>query len=100
MSSVPVRSGRLRRGERVSLAVALAWSVAFLVVAATLPSYEVVSESPSGGVVHDSATTVEVNDASILLILGLPLLATIIVGGALWRRGGRVVRDRSRGGRG
>jgi hypothetical protein len=40
-------------------------------------------------VTHGSATLVSVNGRGILLVVGVPLVATALVGGALWRRGPR-----------
>lgn len=90
MSSFLARPDRLRRGEGIALTIALVWSLAFLVAAATLPFYEGATESPAGVVRHHSATLIEVNGSSVLLIAGIPLLATIVVGLALWQRGSRV----------
>lgn len=85
--------GRLRRGEWVALAVALIWSAALLLGAALAPVYKSTTESSSATVTHGSATLVEENGPGVLLIIAVPLLVTLTVGNALWRR-------RARGGAG
>jgi len=80
---------RLRRGESVALAVALLWSAALLVAAVLAPAYQSTTETSSGTVTHGSATLVNENGAGVLLIIAVPLLVTLIVGYALWRRGAR-----------
>lgn len=87
--ALAVGGGRLRRGEWVALAVALFWSVALLVIATAVPAYESTTETSSGTVTHGSATLVNENGSGVLLIIGVPLLVTVIVGYALWRRGAR-----------
>lgn len=84
-----VGGGRLRRGEWAALAVALVWSAALLVAAALAPAYQSTTETSSGTVTHGSATLVNENGSGVLLIVGVPLLVTVIVGHALWRRGAR-----------
>jgi len=73
----------------VALAVALFWSAALLVAAALAPAYQSTTETSSGTVTHGSATLVNENGSGVLLIIGVPLLVTVIVGCALWRRGTR-----------
>jgi hypothetical protein len=77
----------LRRGEWVVLAVALFWSAPLLLAAALAPAYQSTTETSSGKVTHGSATLVDENGPGVLLIIGVPLLVTVIVGYALWRRG-------------
>ena len=84
-----VGGGRLRRGEWVALAVALFWSAALLVAAPLAPAYQSTTETSSGTVTHGSATLVNENGTGVLLIIGVPLVVTVIVGHALWRRGAR-----------
>jgi hypothetical protein len=79
--------GRLRRGERMALAVALIWSAALIVAAALAPVYRSTTETSSGTVTDQSATLVDENGPAVLLPIAVPLLVTVIVGRALWRRG-------------
>jgi hypothetical protein len=84
----------LRPGEWVPLAVGLVWAAALFVIVTAVPFYESDTEtftrtSPSPVVTHDSLTLVEENGSGILLIIGIPLLVTIMVGCALWLRGSR-----------
>lgn len=81
-----MRVGRLRRGEWMALAVALMWSAGLMVAAAVAPVYGSMTETSSGTVTHGSATLVDVNGPAVLLPVGVPLLATVLVGCALWRR--------------
>jgi hypothetical protein len=78
--------GHLPRGEWVALAVALVWSAGFIVAAALAPAYQSTTETSSGIVTHGSATLVDENGRAVLLPVGVPLLVTVIVGCALWRR--------------
>jgi hypothetical protein len=80
---------RLRRAEWIALVVALFWSAALLVAAVLTPAYQSTTETSSGTVTHGSATLVNENGAGVLLIIGMPLLVTLMVGYALWRRGAR-----------
>jgi hypothetical protein len=80
------RVARLRLGEWMALAVALLWSAGLIVAAAMAPAYEPTTEASSGTVTHESATLVDENGPAILLPVGVPLLVTVIVGYALWRR--------------
>jgi hypothetical protein len=86
--------GRLQVGEWVALAGALFWSAALLVIAIGVPIYvgeTETSKATSSAVVvtHESFTLVDENGSGILLVIGVPLLVTIIVGIALWLRGAR-----------
>ena len=87
MGGIEPREGRLRRLERVSLAIASAWGAGLLAAAVVVPMYSSSGASSSGSVTYGSATLVGVNGWNVLLIVAVPLLATAIVGGALWRRG-------------
>ena len=78
--------GRLRRGEWMALAVALIWSAGLVVAAAVAPAYQSMTETSSGTVTQGSATLVDENGPEVLLPVGAPLLVTVIVGYALWRR--------------
>jgi hypothetical protein len=73
----------------VALAVALFWSAALLVAAALAPAYQSTTETSSGTVTHGSATLVNENGWGVLSIIGVPLVVTVIVSYALWRRGAR-----------
>lgn len=77
---------RLRRGEWTALAVALIWSAGLMIAAALAPAYQSTTETSSGTVTHESATLVDENGPAVLLPVGMPLLVTVIVGYALWRR--------------
>jgi hypothetical protein len=81
-----MRVGRLRRGEWMALAVALIWCVGLIVAAALDPAYQSTTETSSGTVTHESATLVDENGPAILVPVAVPLLVTVIVGYALWRR--------------
>ena len=81
--------GRLPRAAWVALAGALLWSAALLVAATVAPAYQTVTETDSGTVTHGSATLVGENGAGVLLVMAVPLLVTMLVGWALWRRGAR-----------
>jgi hypothetical protein len=52
-----------------------------------IPLYQTTSVSSSGGATHGSATLVGVNGWGVLFVVGAPLAATLVVSGALWRRG-------------
>lgn len=77
-----------RQGEWIALAVAFIWSIGLLVAAAVVPVYSGTSEtSPGGHERHHTGTLVEVNGSGVLLAVGVPLLATILVSFALLARG-------------
>jgi hypothetical protein len=78
--------GHLPRGEWVALAVALVWSAGFIVAVALASAYQSTTETSSGTVTHGSATLVDENGRAVLLPVAVPLLVTVIVGCALWRR--------------
>lgn len=80
------------------LAVATLWSAALVVAGATLSAYGGQSESmacTAGArcteqiVAAPSQTLVQANGLGVLAPLSLPLLATLVVAVALWRRHGR-----------
>jgi hypothetical protein len=70
----------------MALDVALVWSAGPIVAAAVAPAYQSTTETSSGTVTHESATLVDENGPAVLLPVGVPLLVTVIVGYALWRR--------------
>jgi len=87
VGGVEPRKGRLRRLEWVSLAIASVWGAGLLAAAVVVPVYSSSGVSSSGSVTYGSATLVGVNGWNVLLVVAVPLLATVIAGGALWRRG-------------
>ena len=89
MGDVEPREGRLGSLERVSLAIAAVWGAGLLAAVAVIPVYSSSGTSSSGSVTHGSATLVGVNGWGVLLVAAVPLVATVMVGGALWRRGSR-----------
>ena len=92
MGDVEPREDRLGRLERVSLVIAAVWGAGLLAAAAVVPVYSssgTSSSSSSGTVTHGSATLVGVKGLGVLLVAAVPLVATVVVGGALWRRGSR-----------
>ena len=89
MGAVEPLDNRFGRLVWVSLGIALIWGVALLLVAPLAPFYQSEFVSSSGAVSYGSATLVGVNGWSALLVAGAPLLATIMVGSVLWRRGAR-----------
>jgi hypothetical protein len=89
VGGVEPREGRLGRLERVSLAIAAVWGAGLLAAAVVVPVYSSAGVSSSGAVSHGLATLVGVNGWGVLLVVGVPLVTTAMVGGALWRRGPR-----------
>ena len=89
MGGLEPQAGPLGRLEWVSLAIAAVWGAGLLAAAVLVPVYASVGVSGAGGDSHSSATLVGVNGWRVLLVVGLPLVATAMVGGALWRRGPR-----------
>ena len=87
MGGVAPQAGPLGRLEWVSLAISAVWGAGLLAAAALVPVYASVGVSSPGAVSHGSATLVDVNGWRVLLVVGVPLVATAMVGGALWRRG-------------
>ena len=87
MGGVAPQAGPLGRLEWVSLAIAAVWGAGLVAAAAFVPVYSSVGASSSGVVSQGSATLVGVNGWRVLLVVGVPLVATAMVGGALWRRG-------------
>jgi hypothetical protein len=84
-----MRFGRLGREEWVALSLALLWSVGLIVSAAVAPAYQSTTETSSGAVISETATLLDENGPAILLPVAVPLLVTVIVGYALWRRENR-----------
>jgi thiol:disulfide interchange protein len=81
---------RLGRASAVALLVAAAGGVGLIVAAFLAPMYATMSASSSGELTHGTDTLVGVNGLGVLVVIGVPLVATLAVGGALWhgsRRG-------------
>ena len=89
MGGVEPQEGRLRRLEWVSLVIALIWGAGLLAAAVVVPVYSSSGVSSSGSVAYSSATLVGVNGWGVLLVVCVPLVATLMAGGALWRRRSR-----------
>jgi len=83
------RKGRLRRLEWVTLVIASVWGAGLLATAVVVPVYSSSGASSPGSVTYSSATLVGVNGWGVLLASAVPLVATLVVGGALWWRGSR-----------
>jgi uncharacterized protein involved in response to NO len=78
------------RGERIALLVATGWSVALLVAAMVAPVYSSATVTTARfATATGSATLVQVNGWRVLVVVGIPLVCTLLVGAALWRRAGR-----------
>lgn len=82
-------AARLLPSEWVALVVALFWSVLLVVVVSAVPVYEETTVTDLGGSIHSSATLIDENGSRALIVVGVPLLVTILVGVALWIRGRR-----------
>ncbi len=82
---------RRRRGLAVRLTlVALVWSLGLVLAALFLPTYGGQTISNADGLTLTTATLVQVNGAKVLIPIGLPVLFTLAVAGALrerYRRG-------------
>jgi hypothetical protein len=100
---VPQIRPRVSRGQVVALAVAWAWSLLSLVVLLRAPLYDGESVSSSEAVssdgrahgpvveqvTHQTATLAAVNGAWVVWMALVPLVISLAVTGALWRRRGR-----------
>lgn len=80
---------RLPRIATVALSVAAAYGMLLVVAGFLAPVYLSTSESSSGEVTHGSGTLVGVNGLGVVAVLGVPLLATVLVGYALRLRSRR-----------
>lgn len=88
------------RTTGIALGVALAWSLLLVVAAFVVPVYGTASGSatvdPSTGLstttteITGSATLVGVNGPGVLVVIGIPLVATLLVGWALAARRRRI----------
>lgn len=72
-----------KRCEWIALVVAFLGSLGLLADAQFASAYQSVTSSPSGPTVYGSTTLVDENGSAILLIVGLPLLLTVITSCAL-----------------
>ncbi|MGR6319334.1 hypothetical protein Q2K19_29275 [Micromonospora soli] len=77
---------RLGRIAAVALLLAGAYGIVLVVAGFVLPVYRSETVSASGDVTPGSGTVVEVNGPGAAVVLGVPLLATALVGCALWLR--------------
>lgn len=74
---------RLGRTPRIALAGAAVYATALVAAGFLVPVYETADGSSSGGSAHGSATLVAVNGPGVAVALTVPLLATLLVTGAL-----------------
>jgi hypothetical protein len=77
--------------RRWSLAVrftvaALVWSVGLVLAALFVSSYHGETSSSVNGLSLHSSTLVQVHGLSALVLVAVPVIASLLVGGALWRR--------------
>jgi hypothetical protein len=82
----PRPARRLTRPEAVLLGVALALSLAVLVGAFTVPIGGESFDSSDPAASHVETLTVATESGLALVVCVLPLLATLVVGRALWRQ--------------
>ena len=78
----------LGRVTSTALVVAGTWSLVIIVAGFFLPVYATESGSSSGEVTHGSQTIVGVNGPVAIVVICVPLLATLLVWGALALRAG------------
>jgi hypothetical protein len=67
----------------IALWVAAVYGVLLIVAGFLAPVYHWTSESSAGDVTQEPGTLVEVNGSGVVVVLGAPLLATVLVGWAL-----------------
>lgn len=88
MNSVERRLGRV---ASFALLLAAAYGIVLVVAGFLAPAYKWETvDATSGEVTQGSGTVVGVNGLGAMVVLGVPLLATVLVGCALWphsRRG-------------
>jgi hypothetical protein len=82
-------SPRLGRVGSATLLVAGVYGIALVVAGFVVPVYRSTSVSSSGDLADGSDTLVGVNGGGVVLVLGVPLLATVLVACALWSRSRR-----------
>ncbi|MDG4794912.1 hypothetical protein [Micromonospora sp. WMMD1082] len=87
-SSIVTSAGtRLGRVASVALLLAAAYGIALVVAGFVAPAYNTATTSASSGeTTHGSDTIVGANGIGAAFVLGVPLLATVLVGCALWVR--------------
>jgi len=88
------------RTSAIALTFALVWSTLLLGAALVLPAYSTSSQSASldtttgstttSTVTNGSATLVGVNGPGVLIVVGIPLVVTLLVGAALAARRRRI----------
>ena len=83
--SAQVAQRRWRLAVRLTVA-ALVWSLGLLLAALLVSSYHGQTASSADGLSLHSATLVQVHGLSALVLVVVPVLASLLVGGALWRR--------------
>lgn len=76
---------RWRLAVRLSCA-AIVWSLGLVLAALLLPTYGGQTVSDSNGLTLTSATAVEVNGARAVIIVAVPLVTSLVVALALYRR--------------
>ena len=71
------------RAASVALLCAAVWALGLLVAGWLVPVYQSTSFSSSGEQTRSTETLVGVNGPGVLIVLAIPLLATLLVAGAL-----------------
>jgi hypothetical protein len=77
---------KLGRASSIALLSAAAWGSALVVAGFFIPVYQSENMSPSGKLTQGNETLVGMNGPGVLIALVLPLLATVLVAGALLLR--------------
>jgi hypothetical protein len=80
---------RLGRAASFALLLAAVYAIVLIVAGFLAPTYKWETEATSGEVTQGSGTVVGVNGLGAVVVLGVPLLATVLVGCALWLRSRR-----------
>lgn len=86
MNSVERRLGRV---ASFALLLAAVYGIVLVVAGFLAPVYSWETEATSGETTQGSNTVVGVNGLGAVVVLAVPLLATVLVGCALWRRSRR-----------
>jgi hypothetical protein len=71
---------RLGRISSAALLIAAVYGLALIIAGFLAPAYESTSVSSSGETTHGSGTLIGVNGLSAAVVLGAPLLLTLVVG--------------------
>jgi len=82
-------SARLSRPASVALLVAGVWGMGLVIAGFSVPIYRTMSESTSGQVSYGTDTPVGANGLGVVVVLAVPLMVTVLVGGALLLRAHR-----------